>query len=276
MIINKTDDLYFVKATLAEVLALRETEPKNINNQILLRTDVLAHSGSGWLGKNTTARDVYNNPHWDEALEAVSSAARDLKQQALPEPESMKRVLEFGIMGDELEPDRTGLPEQWSSHRRKWREGGTPIIKISAQINALADVTAERLRWSGAAASALVDLMEEAGWRTEVCAYMYSDYVFRDGGQHAAEITIKQPDEPLDIMGMADVLAFPGFFRTYGFRLRLEAELDVRTGLGQSIHHRAPEGLETDILISGCFSQAEAVAVIGNQVKQFITKRRTI
>lgn len=209
-----------------------------------------------------------------KALELKAQLAGDLTQ--LPGARAIRRKRTFGAQGDELDPHKVNMgtiDKAWTTTRRDFAPGST-IITIRTSIAGLANRSGEELFWKGTAAAILTDILEEAGYRVEIILYMHTSGVFSStshGKDHLyQEVTVKAPEEPLDLNRVITCTALAGFFRYYGFKARLSEPYKICEDMGRTVE-KPPEGLahEQDILVNNIYSREEAVHLLKKTLTRF-------
>jgi hypothetical protein len=90
------------------------------------------------------------------------------------------------------------------------------VVRIVANIGTRCGVSAEAMIERGAATCALVDCLEAAGVRAEIVAASRCE----GREHHTTTITIKLPEEPLDVDRVAFMLCHPAALRRLQFSLR--------------------------------------------------------
>jgi hypothetical protein len=153
------------------------------------------------------------NGTWDEGVREVESMLEELRGVELSRPVSRKRRAVWADEGDELNYDRFRSGQEcWRAMRRQTCQAPQHIT-ILAQVGATGDVSASQLMWRGAAAIALADLLEQAGYRVTV--YMANlamiggykdDYSYR-------VVKVKDASEPVNVANLVNV-ASPWFYRS--------------------------------------------------------------
>jgi len=264
-------------ATLQEVYNLKNSQCPNKGNADIWAGEFAdnAHKNRiAWFGIDKNCNAILEDPTFPAGFEYIKSARAELGLLEMPEPTSAKRVISFGVSGDELDDTRTGLPECWSSRRRKFTGGGSPVIRIAVQINANSGTKASKMVWNGAATAVLVDRLEDAGWRCEVTAYTKSIGQFVGKGFIAhCEVIIKDADDPLNLSVLSDTIGFPGFFRTFIFRLYLESKFYCDSGLGHSVVSDPFNAKDYHIVLKRSESLEEAAGNVRLQLQKFTNKK---
>ena len=254
---------------LSEQPKLDCPEPNRAIRRKMLRT-AFAHYGSEWMGglKNWKEAVAVLDNGWPEGAERLRSLAGKLSAQ-LPPANSIRRKLTWADDGDEICKDRlqSGQIDQcWRTMRRS-PFVSPQTVAIETAWGGHYGQTAEELFWQGAAAAVMTDILEEAGYRVEVCA---NRVIERHGRRHCIRVKVKEADMPMRLDGVAAVLCHAGIFRTFGFLCIEQAEFDVgdwNHGHGGKLNPRDAEvlngGVES-IHIGTISTESEAVAAIKN------------
>lgn len=154
---------------------------------------------------------------WPEGASKLQEA---LAQIDVPTPVSLRRKLHRSDQGDELDihsVNRGDLDHAWTSRKRKHTRSRM-TVRIVAQTNLLAEVSAEELFWRGAAAVKLADMLTNAGYSVEIIGALASHTIVGMDGDLLATFPLKTAEQPLDIEALAGVLCNAGFHRIWGFR----------------------------------------------------------
>ena len=93
-----------------------------------------------------------------------------------------------------------------------------PIVRIFCDIGAVWYTSTEAMIRKGAAVVALIDQIERSGQRVELIATQISKTHRQYDEQHIF-ITVKQPDEPLDLDRISFAVAHPSMLRRVCFRI---------------------------------------------------------
>lgn len=171
--------------------------------------------------------------------------------------------------GDEFDRDRfdSGVDECWRTRRRTSRIVAKPILKLTCEIGGDCRKTADQLAWAGAAAFAVCDAAEEAGYQLEIEAVYHGECVYQNGRGVICSIGIKQAGEPLDRETAILALACPAFFRWHFIQsLCCVADSNVEGGFGAVA--TVPPSHVGDLHIGRCHSAADA----HRQVAQLMQK----
>lgn len=195
-----------------------------------------------------------------------------------------RRKRRFARDGDELDIDRwmDGKEEPWVDYNRSGQKP-SPYITLVGHFGGNCNVTPDKMFWAGAAAAAMTDALEDAGFRVRLLAAApcwYGDgYVCTRDGKKSGSlydnffsttvIKLKDYDEPLRLGPVSFGMCHAGFFRTVGFGLILQSSLwDVGGGLGSQRQFCEDDiscvTSENALLIPSCNNLEEAVKAVGD------------
>lgn len=163
-------------------------------------------------GDESEARQVLTQGYKDGA-KLVEALAKEITDE-MPEPASRRRVKKWREDGDELNIDRyrLGYDTPWRSmHRRLKRAPG--LIEIVSTWGEGCGATVEQLKWSGAAALALTDLLEKADYSVELALVA----AMADGATTSlVRVDLKQMGELVNLETLAAIAVYPPAWRLYG------------------------------------------------------------
>ena len=195
---------------------------------------------------------------WPEGL-ALAEQYRRLLPELPPLPAITRARRWSADDGDEFCRDRfdAGREECWSGRRRTTRPG-KPVLRLTCAVGAPCRIKAADMAWAGAAAYAICDAAEAAGYRLEVQAIDHTDGVFqRPEKGLTAIVNVKAAHEPLDPETTVMALACPAFIRWHLIinGLAVTAAHEVCGGFGSPAP--VPDEHLGDLHIRHCYS-AEA------------------
>ena len=185
---------------------------------------------------------------WAEGGAKALQLADGLIDQ-VSQPVSIRRRIRYSDDGDEFDKERLidgHLDTAWRTTTRQLAVA-TPIINIACAWGGNADRSHGQLFWSGAAAIALIRLLEEAGYQTSLTAVCTNDLHASDKGI-AIACRVKQAGEYLRPDAVASTICFAPTYRTYLFLSWLSGPYRVPMGLG---HHCRVEHLIPDVIDAG-------------------------
>lgn len=153
---------------------------------------------------------------WEKGIELVRRMVADLKKRKLPEPECIRRRPVFRPdRGDEVDNDRlrSGMDFWRSTHRPTVR--GPRVVTVMADASTSAAVPADQILWRGAAALALTDVLEKAGYRVDLWVYKNCKQLYLNGSNGFLAVRLKGPDKPFNLAALA--AGASGWFYRYAF-----------------------------------------------------------
>lgn len=220
----------------------------------------LADHGPKWYGglRSPAEADTLAIKGWPEGTAMVQAAMRGLPT---PTPESVRRVMQWSDVDGEANSDRYLAGEDRFLRRsQRASRRGPRTITLWAEIGGNWERTADQLLWSAVQACALVDTLENAGYRVEVNAVWPGRRVI---GDHQSANVIIRVKEALDHLRMDNVVAMlghAGLLRTIGFSCICSHDGKVSDTLGRQAGMDQVVTNPGDIVLSAALSQAEAVA----------------
>ena len=174
-----------------------------------------------FLGRDLCTWDQVLNAakrEWPEGLEVVQEMLyqlRDLKSEL--RPKSVRRRPRWADDGDEIDNDRLRSgQEPWRVARRESADGPQTVV-IFTNVSALGSVRHEDVLWRGAVATALADLLEEAGYRVELWGCRYTSRAYQDHSNLLQAYCLKRAEEPLDLAAVVNGVS-AWFFRSAIFQ----------------------------------------------------------
>lgn len=149
---------------------------------------------------------------------ARAIALADSFADKVPEPVSVKRRRQWADAGDELDRDRLYNGQLDTAWRRTTRKHGKAPQTLSIVLpwGDNCHTSQDEMFWAPAAAIALTDLLERAGYAVDLRGAFVS--CMSRGGRHyaAVEVTVKAAGEILRPNSVAAIFAHAGAFRWYG------------------------------------------------------------
>ncbi len=220
---------------------------------------------------------------WADGLEILDRMLGDLADADLPTPVSRRRRPRFDEAdGDELDYDRlrSGQPFWRATRRQNTRGPATITVVIDTAANC--GVDHRDILWRGAAAIALTQRLEDAGYRVELWAV---DVTAKAQATHTERgfdrtminaVQLKGPGDPIDPSTLINAVS-GWFYRTAIFRAICRGERQVSRTLG---HARTPTSAELDritpdpdrVLIHGAWNYADAVAAARDALAKLAAK----
>lgn len=156
--------------------------------------------------------DAPGNPP-KHILEAVEKARQQLADKVKPPQRKRRKVRRNLADGAELDPQAwlERNPEGWSEIVHHLLE--SRLAKIAVNVTVSAGEHLDRLKWRGAIAAALADLLTAAGVSVEITALVCIRGFSSDMPALTCEVRVKEADTPLDMGAVAVALADAAFFR---------------------------------------------------------------
>jgi hypothetical protein len=194
--------------------------------------------GAGWHGDASSPADVSAllADGWREGGERALALAADLTANLSP-ARSIRRRQCWADDGDALDVDRLWAGQvdtMWRTSRRE-ATAGVSTLRIALAWGANYTTTAADMFWPGAAALALADLAEAAGYRAEVVALAPTLAQRGRKSWNLTAVTAKEADEPLRPDALAAVLAHAGVYRYFGILSICAQRYDVGGNYGASL-----------------------------------------
>jgi hypothetical protein len=185
-------------------------QPNNTARAEILRTIERDESWYGAPSRAVLAERLSQG--WPEGVERLMAlATREIN------PTSIRRRRERADQGAELDIHavyRGDLSRAWTRSRRK-ASSGVRNLSLIVDLAANCDVTADQLFWRGAAALRLTAALTDAGYNVGIFGAASGTNADTEGTVDYCQIvSIKDPDQPLDMDRLAALTAMPGFFRT--------------------------------------------------------------
>jgi hypothetical protein len=159
-------------------------------------------------------------------------------ESEIPAAASIRGRWTYGPEGDDVSIERAMAGDYDVAYRRrvKVQVKGTRIVNLAATYGGSCAKTAEQLFWTGVQLVVASDLLESAGYRTEIHGFRaqgpYNVSGSREDGYAILDLIAKRPNEPLRIDALMAILAHAGVFRTYGFAGICRFPWPVGSGLG--------------------------------------------
>lgn len=178
---------------------LKETGPLNPTGKMYLPR-------AAWIGmKMESWEDMPNliKQPWKVGQQRMAAMLEEIKE-SIPTPVSVRRRGRWSEEDGEVCPDRA-LAGEADFYRRVVRQNmaGPRNVALLCQVGGLADKTEEQMFWRGAAAAALADLLEEAGYSCEVWTWNVATGTYTSGCKDSFYCCkVKSCGEPLDTMSM--------------------------------------------------------------------------
>jgi hypothetical protein len=181
---------------------------------------------------------------WEEALEyainghpaaRVAMDAVTLKVTADPEPQwDSAPVGAFPC----IPAYAAGAPEDMFTQSEDAPPVSRPIVRITVNMMISAAIDASHIRNRGAAIVTLIDRIQLSGRRVELVASMHS---IRGNNRYMWNVTVKRPEEPIDMDRIGLSFATPMMYRRFFFRVMEFSTPEYVSGYG------TPDNFEDDL-----------------------------
>lgn len=187
-----------------------------------LRTAPALWPASACESQTGTNAEFFGSASWDEAMRyavtghaagraAIESAAVKFTSAALPDWDTAP-VGAFPC----IPAYAAGAPEDMFTMSELAPPTQSPIVRIVVNMTASAMITQEEIINRGAAIVTLIDRVQASGRRVELIAV---DHSTDDGNEFAFSVTVKRPEEPVDMDRIGLVFATAIFLRRFMFRM---------------------------------------------------------
>ncbi len=229
----------------------------------------MSEFGIGWFGgiRNLEEAAAILEQGWPEGAARVQELTAEVQPT---EAKSIRRKVRWSDDGDEVCNDRLRsgqLDTCWRGSHRQTSAGPT-LVTVNVNWGGLRNVSPEQMFWQGAAACALVDALEEAGYRVRVIANNWSVVVRQANLKALIRVVIKDFSEPQQPDAMAAVLAHAGIYRTFGFMAKEQVRLHVGTshghtlGITRELLEALNDGSEQSLILDKAYSREAAVVAL--------------
>lgn len=177
------------------------------------RAEFIGRAFANWADVVARADDA-----WDEGIAIVEGMLADLASAEMPRPLCRRRRAAWSADGgDEIDIDRLRSGQDcWRVSRRE-EVAGSAQVTIFVGVAARSGLDAKDILWRGAAALALANRLEEAGYRVELWAVnCIPRGSYEDGQGMFGAVRLKRADQPLDAASLVNAVS-GWFFRTVWF-----------------------------------------------------------
>lgn len=220
---------------------------------------------------------------WAEGVSKVSDLAQDLRK-TVPEVVDVHDTYEWqDEFGDELDILRLyagEMDKMWYRDTSDYRPS-TRVVRLMVPVGGNSNLSGDQLFWSGAAATVLTDLLQEAGYRVELQSYFISDHS-GSGTNDAVTVTVTDIKSAEDYVSLADIAmscSLPAFFRGIAFRWYTVAPFYIGWGWGSDASKRLKEMLPAlglvehgeTLVVDQARNREEAIKVIASALEQVET-----
>jgi hypothetical protein len=211
---------------------------------------------------------------WPEGAQRALALAESFRD-ALPEPTQIKRRKVWSDQGDDLDRDRLMLGHVDQAWRRTTRteQVATKVVRVAMPWAHGSKKKAHELFWSGAAAMALTDLLETAGYSVELLAVnAVTDRA--NVWMQSVVVTVKEAGDPLRPDAVAALFCHAAPYRYYG----ITAIGGAPTRVGNRWGHIYAASVacakldeagaldKADIILPHVYREYEAIAAISSAV----------
>lgn len=176
-------------------------------------SDFIGREFKGWEDVDRATKEF-----WVDGMQAYEKMMYQLRDAKLPKPQSIKRTRRWSEEGgDEIDLDRLRRGEAfWNDSHRENRPTSNATITIMANTSTPAYQDSMNVLWRGAAAVALTELIEQAGYRAEVWAMNYVASALTSGKNLLSGVCLKRTGMPLNTSSLVN--GFSGWnYRTITF-----------------------------------------------------------
>ena len=258
--------------TIGKVKPSKQGEPKARECALYARYG--SRDDASWAGglahlEDWTAKAAKG---WKEGVTRLRKSLKSLKPVRA---KSIRRRRRWKDQGEELDIHRVysgNLDLAWRGFEKR-EATGSPILNVWIEASAGANRSADSLFWRGAAATAMVESLEESGYRCNVYVYSFtrnlydSDFAKKDS---FFAFCAKESNMPFDIERFALLTSHPSTLRTAFFSIYCSLPYKPRWSFGQPIHDKpVPFAQEGDITVKNVWDAADAQALIDETMSRF-------
>lgn len=223
---------------------------------------------------------------WESGARKTTELAIELSGKVRAH-EGFRRRLRRADEGDELNADaalRGDWDTAWLSMHKRRVNGASNIVTLGCAFGANAIYDAESIFWCGAQMLVIADLLENAGYQTEIVGLLnirHGKHMQGKPNDHKSHechylhaVYVKRAGEPLRPDLLASLFANAGLFRTFTFDAILKSHCFVQYGMGSANNsvgqlemqakkaHAAGMLPEVDVVVGSAFTRDAAVANI--------------
>lgn len=211
-----------VFGTVADMPSLLHTAHFPEINQTFQRERMEEIDGSstfGGIGSAASAADMLMRTGWDAGLARaraqVPNVTRGLE---IPEAQTRKRKRVIGPEGDTIRLDAV-MAGNWDrayESRRKRFASGPAVLSVACGFGGNIFISHEEMFYTGLQMLAVAELLESAGWQTEIRAVKLNEYK-GTGHIHVQDWTCKEAGQPLRAENVISLFGHAGVYRTFGW-----------------------------------------------------------
>lgn len=262
------------KADLLSVLNVPPSpEDKDQRDRLVSCLNNSSHRGF-YGASEAEARSIIDKG-WPEGAQMVEALAKQVSEQLAP-PASRRRTRKWDVDGDEVSGERLqlGYDEVWQSSHRKLRSS-CGLVEVVASWGEGCSASLNQLKWSGAAALALTDLLEKADYSVELA--LVAAMISRDG-YALVRVDLKRMGELIDLEQLAAIAVYPPAWRIFGLAAFNLAPMPSGDDYNSHPHGRSfdctPNGMwdyrpnVMTVKLHGARDEMQAVAAVTEAIKE--------
>lgn len=153
---------------------------------------------------------------WPEGARLVEKLAQLITDE-MPPPKSRRRVRKWSDEGDECSFERVqlGYDNVWLSNHRKLKNA-VGLVEIIAEWGESCGASVEQLKWSGASALALCDMLEKADYSCSLALVAAMTDNADSSNTQLVRVDLKRMGQVIDIEKLAAIAVYPAAWRLYG------------------------------------------------------------
>ena len=181
-----------------------------------LHGDAHHHTSSKDHGRWAGTKDYETWMHllfngWQNGAKSASKLADELAPFIYGTKQIDEQI--YGYEGDAVDIDRylEGDPECMLGYEESRATGAAKFVKVAVDMGATSEIKAEALLWRGIIAAALVDLLENNGYRCEVIGYCHTSWGV--DWESLIVFPVKKEDQPVDLERLASLVGHAASFR---------------------------------------------------------------
>lgn len=247
-------------------------KPRNPGNARRYERFMAEHEGTPWFGgaRRSGASSIVSSPD-PRVMEAVDAAKRAIEDEVVPPTRRRRKMRRNREDGDEIDPDAvlSRRTDGWTRMERTRR----PTHVVSVAVNTcIADGTDPRVLVNrGAMAAAIADLLTDVGCSVEVVSVVGSFGTSPEVGVTSLGVTVKRPEDPMDLGAVATGCADLRFFRLLGLgALILTCPGVVRPHLGSPRRMDTEDRSRYNIVVDANVSTpGQAAAVVRAAMREY-------
>lgn len=202
-----------------------------------LRTRKINWCDDGSEGRGS--RSWYGCRSWEEALDyaakghpSARAAVDSVTVKVTSAPEPLWDVAPVGAFPC-IPAYAAGVPEDMFVQSEDAPPTSTPIVKIAVNMAASAGIDADHIVNRGAAIVTLIDRIQSTGRRVELIAFQHC---YSGDNKYIWSVTVKRPEEPVNIDRIGLAFATPIMLRRFFFRVMEFMTPRVVYGYGRPAH----------------------------------------